>query len=180
MKNFPELYGKNASLQAVAMESCMRLRGINYLADIEKAIQPIAAPLHAVQEKFYLGLLKKLGYSSEMQLLSEMERIKFPKLFDPIKKGSNVLFVDKLKQAIKEESSRVAQIKITPDVAESAAEVVNHFVSAKSPSEAIATFKPKGAQAVEWLNGMRSYNEGTPQFLKNTQRQLRLAFKTQA
>ena len=61
LANLKQLYGKKAPLYAVAMESCMRLRAINVLADYPKELQPIARPLHAVQEKFYFGLLKCLG-----------------------------------------------------------------------------------------------------------------------
>ncbi|MFA6064993.1 MAG: hypothetical protein WCW44_01765 [archaeon] len=162
-----EIYGEKAPLCAVAMESCMRLRGINYLPDVEKAMQPIAAPLHAVQEKFYLGLLHEIGFKNESQLLEEMKRIKFPKLD---KMGA------KIEKTIAIEAPRVARLNISSDTAKSAAETVMHFVQSKSPTEALATFRPQGQQAKEWLKGMQGYRQGNFGYLKQLSRQLRQAF----
>jgi len=162
------LYGNKAPLFAVAMESCMRLRGINYLPDVEKAVQPIAKNLHAVQERFYLGLVKGLGFRNESELLNEMKRINFPKVD---KMG------EKLQRSIVAENERVSQIRVTPDMANSAAELVTHFSQAKSPEEAIITFNPRGAQAKKWLNGIKGYRNASQQFMSSMQRQVRAALK---
>lgn len=171
LKNFPQLYGARAPLYAVAMESCMRLRAINYLPDVEKAIQPIARPLHEIQEKFYLGLLKELGFSNELELLAEMKKVNFPKL-DKME--------DKLRRTILAEKERVSKIPITKDVAQSASEIVIHFASSRSPEEAIATFRPKGRQAIEWFAGIKGYRNASSEYLQRLRRQLRSAFKAKA
>lgn len=162
---FKNIYGEKAPLYAVAMESCMRLRAINVLSDYSKEIQPIAKPLHAVQEKFYFGLLKELGLN-ERRLAQEMEKINFPKF-------------DKLGAKVKKEVARAASDNlinaISPDVANSATELVMHFNKATSPDAALENWRPKGNQAKKWLQGMKGARIGGETYLKNLQRQIHRA-----
>lgn len=165
LANFKGLYGEKAPLYAVAMESCMRLRAINVLADYPKEIQPIARPLHAVQEKFYFGLLKELGLN-ERKLVQEMERVKFPK-FDKL--GA------KVKAAVAKAASEKRISAISQDVANSAEELVMHFNKAASPDTALETWQPKGSQAKEWLQGMKGARIGGQLYLQRLQKQIRKA-----
>lgn len=159
------IYGEKAPLYADAMESCMRLRAINVLSDYPKEIQPVAKPLHAVQEKFYYSALKYLGLN-EKQLVQEMERINFPKF-------------DKLGAKVKKEVARAAsdnRIKtISPDAANSATELVMHFNKAASPDAALETWQPKGNQAKEWLQGMKGARVGGQEYLQRLQKQIHRA-----
>lgn len=163
--SFKGLYGEKAPLYAVAMESCMRLRAINVLADYPKGIQPIAKPLHTVQEKFYYGLLKYLGLN-EKRLVQEMERVNFPKF-------------DKLGAKVKKEVARTASERavqaVSPDTANSAAELVMHFNKAASPDAALETWQPRGNQAKVWLQGMKGARIGGKRYLQKMQNQIHKA-----
>jgi len=159
------IYGKNAPLYAVAMESCMRLRARNVLGDYPKAIQPIARPLHATQQKFYFGLLKYLGIS-EATLVQEMEKVNFPK-FDQYRQRI-------ISEVAKAQSNRAVS-NISNDVSSSAAELVMRFNKASSPETALKKWKPKGTQANEWLQGIRGARIGGKQYLDKVQRQIRTA-----
>jgi len=157
------VYGKNAPLYAVAMESCRRLRQVNVLTDYPKSIQPIAKQLHAVQEKWYFGLLKYLEIN-EGKLLQEMNKVDFPKLDEP-----------KLMAEIKKANSDRKIKAISTDVMNSAAELVFHFNKAASPESALKNWKPKGKQAKEWLRGMKAARVGGQEYLQTLQRQIHRA-----
>ena len=165
LKYLKRLYGANAPLYAVAMESCMRLRARNVLGDYPKAIQPIARSLHVVQEKFYFGLLKQLGLT-ETRLIQEMERIKFPKF-------------DRYNARIKSEVAKAASDRkvasTSKAVARDAAELVLQFNKAGSADTVLSKWKPKGKQAREWLQGMKSARVGGTEYLARLQRQIRRA-----
>lgn len=165
LANFKQLYGPKAPLYAVTMESCMRLRAINVLEDYPRELQSIARPLHAVQEKWYFGLLKYLGLN-EPKLAQEMERVNFPK-FDKL--GG------KVKVEIEKANSGRQIAAINPDVANSAAELVMHFNKASSPDAALRTWKPKGTQAKEWLQGMNGARVGGRKYRQNLQAQIHKA-----
>jgi len=163
LAHLKKAYGKNAPLYAVAMESCRRLRQVNVLTDYPKAIQPIAKSLHAVQEKWYFGLLKNVGLN-ERQLLQEMKKVGFPKVDEA-----------KILAEIRKANSDRKLAATTTDVANSAAELVFHFNKAVSPESALKNWKPKGAQAKEWLQGMRAARVGGKAYLQKLQRQIRRA-----
>ena len=142
-----KIYGKKAPLYAVAMECCMRLRARNIIKNYPKKFQPIVRRLHAIQEEFYLGLLRYLNLTEDA-LFEEMERIDFP-MFNRYK---NIL-----KKEIMTAKSENRIKNLDNDIAESAAEWVMHFSKVESPEEAIRTFKPKGKKAKEWLKVVKSF-----------------------
>ena len=150
-----KIYGKKAPLYAVAMESCMRLRARNIVENYPKEFQPIVKKLHAVQEEFYLALLKHLGLTEE-KLFEEMKRIKFPK-FEKYEKV--------LEEQIRKANSAKKIKRMPNDVVKAAVEWVMRFSKAKSPEEAIEKFKPKSKKAKEWLEAVKALREGEEKFL---------------
>ncbi len=156
LKPLEGVYGEKAPLYAVAMESAIRLRAINAIKDMPLWVQPIAKPLHAVQEEFYYSLLKHLGLNEE-ELFEEMKRVKFPK-FDKYEK--------QIRENAAEADSNESIRGISADAADSAAELVYHFVNSKNPDEAILSFKPKGEKAAKWLEQIKAYREGSDEYLE--------------
>ena len=81
----------------------------------------------------------------------------------------------KVKTEVAKASSDRQLATISPDVANSAAELVMHFNKAASPDAVLHSWKPRGAQAKEWLQGMNGARAGGRKYMQNLQIQIRKA-----